>query len=129
MIHLIAAIGKRGQLGLDGKLPWHDPNDLRWFREMTMGQVCVVGHRTAATLPPLPGRELVVCTGNPLDAVCSIGDRDIWVIGGAKTYALWLPYVGRLHINVIDYNGPADTWMPALVPGEVAQLVHSAADE
>lgn len=125
MIHLIAAVGRSGQLGLDNKLPWHCPEDLKWFKEMTMGQVVVVGHNTAQTLPPLPGRWIHVMGRDQTcqEVIEAFPDLDIWIIGGAKTYAKWLPYVDRFHINVIDYDGPADTWMPALFADRTKEAV------
>lgn len=119
MIHLIAAVGRSGQLGLNNKLPWHDPEDLRWFKKMTMGQVLVVGHNTAQTLPPLPGRRVYVAKRgeDPRDTIEFMADQgvaDLWIAGGAKTYQQWLPFIDRFHINRVDYDGLADTWMPML---------------
>ena len=51
----IAAIGVRGQLGLNGSLPWHDKTDLAWFREMTYGHAVVVGHNTYGNSRPSMG--------------------------------------------------------------------------
>lgn len=118
MIHLIAAVGRSGQLGLDGTLPWHEPEDLKWFKAMTMGQTLVVGHNTAQGLPPLPGRNVHVMkrhdTPLPYIVMAKARGIDLWIIGGAKTYELWLPYIDRFHINRVDYDGPADAWMPTL---------------
>ncbi len=116
MINLIAAVGKRGQLGLEGRLPWHDSADLKWFRQMTMGQIVVVGWNTYLGLPPLPGRSVYTMGRNetPEQTIERLPGADLWIIGGAKTYEKWLPYIDRFHINVIDYDGPADAWMPPL---------------
>ena len=57
---LLAAVGRQGQLGLGNGLPWHDPADLRWFKQTTMGHRLIVGYRTAQGLPPLPGRTILV---------------------------------------------------------------------
>lgn len=118
VVNLIAAVGRRGQLGLGGRIPWHDPADLRWFRQLTMGGLVVVGWRTAQALPSLPGRELVVMKRGA-DPACILAaldglqeTRPLWIAGGAKTYELWMPHVTRFHVGVVDYDGPADTWMP-----------------
>lgn len=121
-VRLIAAVGRRGQLGLDGRLPWHDPEDLRWFREQTMGGVVVLGGRTWAAMPYLPGRQVVrdLSYVAPQDFVHNIAywqpEKTIWIAGGAKTYARWLTsgLVRRAVITFIDYDGPADTWMPPI---------------
>lgn len=122
MIHLIAAVGKSGQIGLDGALPWRAPEDLKWFRELTMGQTLIAGYRTAQTLPPLPGRELLVMkrgdTPLPYLVLAKTKNKDLWIIGGAQTYKLWAPYVDRFHISQIDYDGPADTYFPDIIPHE-----------
>ncbi|MGL4753498.1 MAG: dihydrofolate reductase [Aeromonadaceae bacterium] len=110
----IAAVGRSGQLGLNGALPWHDREDLMWFREMTMGHECVVGHNTALSLPPLPGRLLVNARiyqdAEALLDHLSICTQHVYLIGGAKTYAKFAPIVDRWYINRVEYDGPADTW-------------------
>lgn len=118
MINLIAAVGNRGQLGLEGNLPWYNPEDLAWFKALTMGQTLVVGHRTAQTLPPLPGRTLLVMERDMDPAAmkkqAEREGKDLWIIGGAATYERWMPHVDRFFIARIDYDGPADTWLPPL---------------
>lgn len=106
-IKAIVAIGNQGQVGLNGKLPWHDPEDLKWFREQTMGKVCVVGWKTAQTLPELPGRVVLV---DRLDAGYGVNLEDLIIIGGPKTYARWNHLVGEWLVSRIDYSSEADTW-------------------
>lgn len=120
MIYLIAAVGRQGQIGLNGRLPWRHPEDLQWFKEQTMGKVVVCGFNTAEHLPPLPGRRLhVMQRGETPESViqCYSHNQDLWVIGGAKTYQQWMPYVDRCLISLIDYDGPADAWFPSIIPG------------
>lgn len=110
----IAAIGARGQLGLDGRLPWHDKADLEWFREMTYGHVVIVGHNTAKRLPPLGGRRLMqaeqFATPEDLRAYVRSAPENVYLIGGAKTFDKFAGVVDRWYINKIDYDGPADAW-------------------
>lgn len=116
-VYLIAAVGNSGQLGHEGRLPWSDREDLLWFRSMTMNQRLVVGYRTQLTLPPLPGREVILCRQDPAAQIVELdpnAQRPIWIAGGEKTYRLWLPFVARFFISRIDYTGPADTYMPTL---------------
>jgi dihydrofolate reductase len=115
-IDLIAAVGKRGQLGLGGRMPWHSLEDLRWFKQMTMGGVVVVGHNTALGLPPLPGRRVLIDYPalTPENLELFADGAPIWIAGGAKTYARWLPHIRHAIITMIDYDGPADVWMPHL---------------
>lgn len=117
IVNLIAAVGRSGQLGLNGQMPWHDRRDLQWFKELTMGGIVVVGSVTAAGLPPLVGRRVLVQTryDHPEALLRMLSPMDkLWIAGGAKTYERWMPYVDRFYIGRVDYDGPADAWMPAL---------------
>lgn len=124
MIEAIACIGDRGQLGLEGKIPWTPdaaPGDLEWFKTMTMASdVCVVGHNTAVKMPVLAGRAVVVDLprADPIVFLRTLGfdpaKHRIMIIGGEKTYARWMSYISRWHIGRADYDGPADSWMPQL---------------
>lgn len=119
-VNLIAAVGKRGQLGLDGRLPWHDANDLALFQRLTMGGVVIVGGRTAIGMPYLPGRKMMMFHGRHmypeelLEQIRQDGHREpVWIAGGEHTYRAFAPFVNGLKlISMIDYDGPADTWFP-----------------
>lgn len=118
-VHLIAAVGKRGQLGLDGKLPWHIKADTGFFRQMTMGGVVVVGRGTQPCLPYLPGRVVHTFarhnTPNGLLDLIAIQypGWPVWIAGGGNTFRAFAPYINGLRlISVVDYDGPADTWFP-----------------
>ena len=105
MIKAIVAIGNQGQVGLNGRLPWHDKEDLKWFREQTMGKVCVVGYNTAQTLPELPGRTVLI---DRVDAGYGVDLESLMIIGGPKTYARWNHLVDEWLVSRVDYDGPAD---------------------
>ena len=64
MISLIVAMSQNGVIGKAGKLPWHLPEDLRHFKELTMGHPIIMGRKTFESLPkkPLPGRKNIVLT-------------------------------------------------------------------
>ena len=62
-VTLVAAIARNGVIGADGGLPWHLPDELRLFKETTLGHVLVMGRRTYESIGrPLPGRTTVVVT-------------------------------------------------------------------
>ena len=119
-INLIAAVGKRGQLGLDGTLPWRDPEDLDWFRSITNYGLIVVGRNTYESVAHLQGslgrfvivpdrgttREDLVRTADDLNCL------SVWIAGGAKVFKSFAPVVDRFYISRVDYDGPADVWMP-----------------
>lgn len=117
MVNLIAAVGKRGQLGLNGKLPWRDPEDLRWFRLMTQNGIVIIGGNTLQKLPPLPDRLVVgwgrgIEPGSLLDNLREMAPgKNIWIAGGARTYEAFMPFVRRSFITHVDYDGEADTWL------------------
>lgn len=109
-VHLIAAVGRRGQVGRESGLPWHAPEDLAWFRRQTMGANVIVGRRTFLALPALPGREVFSYDGTitPQDMLRSIRagyGGDTWIAGGAVTWRAFAPFVDGLRLlSAIDYD-------------------------
>ena len=112
IISLIAAIGKGRELGKNGKLLWHLPDDMRRFKELTTGHPVIMGRKTWESLPerfrPLPGRTNIVVTrqadykaagaivADSLGAARAVaaraeGANEIFVIGGGELYAVALP--------------------------------------
>jgi dihydrofolate reductase len=128
-IGLVWAQARGGVIGADGGLPWHLPEDLRLFRQLTTGSTVVMGRRTWDSLPerfrPLPGRTNVVLTADPawsaegavpagsVDEVVA-GRGSFWVIGGGAVYAAFLPHADRLVVTDVDVEVDGDTWAPAL---------------
>lgn len=118
-VNLIAAIGLRGQLGLEGKLPWHAPADLAFFRRMTTGACLIAGRATLPALPYLPGRMVYTFSrDNTPNGLLNLIDLQypgwpVWVIGGEYVYRAFAPHINSLRlISLIDYDGPADRWFP-----------------
>jgi dihydrofolate reductase len=116
-------------IGLDGALPWHLPEDLALFRQLTMGGTVVMGRRTWESLPqrfrPLPGRTNVVLTSDrdwsadgarTAASVEQVLDEhgSFWVIGGGEVYAAFLPHADRLVVTDVDAVVAGDTWAPPL---------------
>lgn len=131
MISLIAAYARGRVIGKDGRLPWRLPDDLRYFRRVTLGHTVVMGRKTFDAIGrPLPGRRNVVLTrgaafavpgvevAHSVDDVVALGD--IVVIGGASVYALFLPLADRLYITEIDADIAGDTYFPEWDPGQFA---------
>ena len=133
-VGMVWAQAAGGVIGADGGLPWHLPEDLRLFRELTTGSTVVMGRRTWDSLPeryrPLPGRRNVVLTTDPSWAadgaeraadvaqVLARGDAgDTWVIGGGRVYAAFLPHADRVVVTDVDTDVDGDTWAPALGAG------------
>ncbi|SEP14368.1 dihydrofolate reductase [Trujillonella endophytica] len=128
-VSLIWAQAHDRVIGAGGTLPWHLPEDLRLFRELTSGCTVVMGRRTWESLPervrPLPGRTNVVLTSDPrwradgadrASSVDEVLDRhpDCWVIGGGAVYAAFLPHAVRAVVTEVDLAVAGDTLAPAL---------------
>ena len=129
---MVWAQARDGVIGVDGGLPWHLPEDLKLFRELTMGGTVVMGRRTWEALPdrfrPLPGRTNVVLTSDPgwsadgARAAASVEQvlaehESFWVIGGGAVYAAFLPLADRVVVTDVDTLVEGDTWAPALGEG------------
>jgi dihydrofolate reductase len=130
-VSLIWAQARGGVIGIAGRLPWHLPEDLALFRELTIGSTVVMGRRTWESLPerfrPLSGRTNVVLTTDPdwsedgaerAASVPEVLDRagPLWVIGGGAVYAGFLPHADRLVVTDVDLDVEGDTWAPAIGP-------------
>jgi len=126
-IYLIAAVAANGVIGVNGKLPWQLPEDLKHFKRLTLGHPVIMGRRTWESLgAALPGRENIVVTRSAgyeapgaaraasLDAALALcaGEPVVFVIGGERLFAESLPLAAGLVLTEIhrDYDG--DTWFP-----------------
>lgn len=128
MLTLIAAVAKNGAIGLDNKLLYWLPNDLKRFKALTTGHTIIMGRRTFESLPKgaLPNRRNVVLTrgkkafpGTEVfaslpDALASCRpDEDVYIIGGASVYAEALPLADRLCLTLVeDTPAKADAFFP-----------------
>ncbi len=133
---LIWAQTPAGVIGRGGAIPWHLPEDLAHFREVTSGHAVVMGRATWQSLPerfrPLPGRENVVLTRDPAfvapgarvvgslaEALALLPD-EAWVVGGAAVYAAAMPLADRLEVTEVDLDVDGDTFAPAVEAGDWA---------
>ena len=133
-LHLIYARAANGVIGKNNQLPWHLPEDLAHFKQLTQGCPVVMGRKTWDSLPPrfrpLPGRTNIVITRQPhwqaagasraasLDdalAQCDPG-HTVWVIGGAQIYAEALPQAVRLEVTELEQDFDGDAHAPQLGP-------------
>ncbi len=131
-LHLIYARAANGVIGLNNALPWHLPEDLAYFKRLTLGCPVIMGRKTWDSLPPrfrpLPGRRNVVVTRQPdwqaegafcahslIEALRQCQDQpDVWVIGGAELYAQALPLAASAHVTEIDAPFEGDAYAPEL---------------
>jgi dihydrofolate reductase len=143
---LVAALASNRVIGVDGRLPWHLPEDLKHFRALTMGHPVIMGRRTWESIGrALPGRRNIVVTRQPgfvaagaqvaasLDeSIALCADAALaFVIGGAALYAAALPIADALELTEIDAAFEGDTHFPAFERGtwrEVRRERHRHAD-
>ena len=128
-LSLIVAHADNRVIGLDNQLPWHLPEDLKRFKQLTMGHHIIMGRKTYESLGRLlPGRTTVIVTRDPAYkvegakvvhsipealAACA-GDDEPFLIGGAELYALGFPYVTKLYITRVYSNVDGDAFFPEL---------------
>jgi dihydrofolate reductase len=127
---LIAAVPRNRVIGRGGELVWHESEDQKHFRRVTMGCPVIMGRKTWDSLPPrfrpLPGRRNVVVTRNPrwqadgAERASSLDEAlefvaeaaKVFVIGGAELYALALPRADELELTEIDADFEGDALFP-----------------
>ena len=127
MISIIAAVGKKNALGRGNDLIWHIKEDLKNFKDLTMGKYIVMGKNTYKSLPRhLEGRKYIVLSSsldniddgmlfkdfNKLLEFVKNLDEEIMIIGGASIYKLFLPYANKLYLTEIDSEEQADVYFP-----------------
>lgn len=140
----IAAVDRNWAIGRDGNLLTHLPGDLKFFKEMTLGEIVVMGRATFESLPgrkPLSDRVNIVLSGNPdFEPDCivcrSVGmlfeeldkydSDDIYIIGGEKVYRELLPYCDTVYITKIDAAFPADKYFVNLDECRYWEMVYES---
>jgi dihydromethanopterin reductase len=119
-IRVICAIGQRGQLGLNGRLPWEGDSgpeyvaDVARFFELSRGHVLLVGPRTYNSIPAFAFEDRTIVeirsSMRPRDVVGRYKGRVIIVGGGPPVYAAYAPLIRHWDINRLAYDGEADRW-------------------
>ena len=131
-LHLIVACTKVGRvIGHGLKMPWHYPEDFRYFKNTTRGHAVIMGRKSwdALEKKPLPARPNLVVTrtpgatlpgaevfpdlGSAITASFTLGEPPPFIIGGAQIYALAMPSVTRMYITEIQAEYPGDIIFPA----------------
>ena len=124
-LSLIWAQAHHRVIGAAGGMPWHVPEDLAHFKELTLGSTVVMGRKTWDALDPrfrpLPGRRNVVVTRNtswsaPGAEVAHEVPDEGWIIGGAELFALTIDHAARLEVTELDLSVDGDTWAPPIGP-------------
>lgn len=119
----IVAMSLNRAIGKDNKLPWHLPEDLRWFKKLTTGNVIIMGRKTWDSIgKPLPNRESIVVTRTEIPQIRTVRSleeidpdadgRDYFVIGGAQLFEDALPRCSDLFLTLIKRNVEGDVFLP-----------------
>tara|TARA_B110000459_G_scaffold156163_1_gene170783 strand:- start:98 stop:601 length:504 start_codon:yes stop_codon:yes gene_type:complete len=134
---LIVAVSRNGVIGLDNQLPWHLPDDLQYFKSVTMGKPLVMGRKTYDSIGrPLPGRTNIVITrdaswsapgvkaATTLDDALSLASKacvdtgadEVMVIGGEQIYRMTITVADRLYVTEVDAEIAGDAFFPTIDP-------------
>ncbi len=133
-------------IGKGGALPWHLGDDLKRFKQLTMGHFLIQGRKTYQAIGrPLPGRKMVIVTRNPeyLAPGCQVvhslpdglalaeqaGESEAFIGGGGELYAQTLPLAGRIYLTRVHTQADCDVFFPAFQIEEwieVERISHSA---
>jgi dihydrofolate reductase len=133
-ISIIAAAARNNVIGRDNQLPWQLPEDLRYFKQVTLGKPVVMGRKTFESIGrPLPGRLNIVISRQPdwraegvlvasgLEAALQLAEREapetvdeLMVIGGAEIYKQALPLASRIYLTRVHEDFEGDALFPAI---------------
>ena len=132
-ISLIVAVSRNGAIGLNNQLPWYLPEDLKYFKSVTMGKPLIMGRKTFDSIGrPLPGRANIVLTRDPQwtsdgvevvqsveqalvagEIACEAADVDeIMVIGGEQIYRMTIDLADRIYLTQVDTDVEGDAFFP-----------------
>ena len=121
----IVAMAANRVIGNGNKIPWHLPEDLKFFKVTTLGHAIVMGRKTYDSIgKPLPGRQNIILSRtmpetegitiirSPEELVTLLNSSDFFVIGGAEIYKLLLPYCDELYVTHLPSVVSGDTYFP-----------------
>lgn len=126
MISLIVAYSKNHVIGFNGKIPWKIKGEQSRFRDLTTGNIVVMGRKTFEEIgKPLPNRLTIVISNTKnfnfencktahslAEAIKMAGNKDIFISGGQKLYEEALPLVKKMYITEVELDCPGDVFFP-----------------
>ncbi|MEK7134375.1 MAG: dihydrofolate reductase [Patescibacteria group bacterium] len=146
-ISIIVAMAENRAIGRNGTLPWHIPEDLKHFKQITLGKPIVMGRKTFESLPRLlPGRFHIILTRqgfevpggcvavhSPKKAIMAAKSHaptaeEVFVIGGGEIYKLFLPIVSRIYLTLVHTEVNGDTFFPDIPKEEWKEVGHEYHD-
>lgn len=135
ILSLLVAADENNVIGKDNKLPWHLPNDLKYFKNQTWGMPILMGRKTFESIgKPLPGRKSIVITRSKdwnhdgvevvhsvdeaIEKAKQLGAKEIFVIGGAEIFQTAFPQANRIYLTRIHHQFDGDAYFPELSPND-----------
>ncbi|RXJ83621.1 dihydrofolate reductase [Arcobacter sp. CECT 8985] len=126
-ISMIVAYGKNWEIGLDNQMLWHISEDFKNFKRITSGHHILMGRKTFESIgKPLPNRTSIVLSKNgfchdevhtfsneneAFDFARANGEEELFIIGGANIYETLFPYVDKMYLSEVDFEGEADAYL------------------
>jgi dihydrofolate reductase len=148
ILSLLVAADENNVIGKDNKLPWHLPQDLKYFRNQTWGMPVLMGRKTFESIgKPLPGRRNIVITRNrdwkqqgaaivhtieeAIQQAVSLGVKEIFVIGGAEIFQTTFSDADRIYLTRIHHQFEGDAFFPEVSENnwQLKQSRYCSADE
>ena len=121
----IAAMAENRVIGNKGQIPWHLPEDFKWFKRTTMGQILVMGRKTYESIGrPLPGRETIILSRSQHEipearTITDLSklkqlktDKTLWIAGGSEVYRQLLPWCSELLLTRVHQTAEGDVFFP-----------------
>src|ERR1043166_57737 len=129
IVSLLVAASENNVIGNKNKLPWHLPDDLKYFKNQTWGLPILMGRKAFESIgKPLPGRKSIVITRKEdwkhdgvevvhsieeaIQKATSLGAKEIFVIGGAENFKTSLPQADKIYLTRIHHDFDGDVFLP-----------------
>lgn len=147
ILSMIVAMDRNRTIGADNEMPWHLPDDLKHFKQNTLGKPVIMGRKTFESIGarPLPNRRNIVVTRNSsyravgadcvhsLDAAIALvnHEEEVVIMGGGQIYTQALPSVQKLYLTHVDTQVKGDTVFPdwTVYSWETVEQSHHVQDE
>ena len=137
-ISIIVAMAKNRVIGKEGRIPWHIPEDMRWFREKTLGHTVIMGRKTFESIGrPLAGRKNIIIstkenyTAEGAEVFHTLekaleantqADDELFIIGGENIYSQVLGVADRIYLSLISRSYEGDAYFPEIPEGEFREV-------
>lgn len=142
-VSAVVAMSKNRVIGVGGKLPWHLPEDLKWFKKVTTGHPIIMGRKTFESIGKvLPNRQNVIISRSSdyqiqgaqvvpsLEAALEfcrglargVVNDEVFIIGGMQIYQLALPLVDRIYLTVVHQDFEGDAYFPKFIQEDYSEV-------